>query len=145
MELKVKIHNVYNTFKRRSFMPLLLEHVEDELALHGVLDELILADVSVSFFINSIPRILAKMCIKSAESMNPSNLMSDTQTVTRSSSSSIPANLQCSINDYQYQTVKILSEILTFSSDPFTKFNFNSHSETSVCLRFSFIQTLRGV
>ena len=75
-------------------MQLLLEHVEDELALHGVLDEFILADVSVSFFINSIPRILAKMCIKSALLMNPSNLMSDTQTVTKSSSSSIPANLQ---------------------------------------------------
>ena len=65
MELKVKIHNVYNTFKSRSFMQLLLEHVEDELALHGVLDELILADVSVTFFINSISRNLAKMCIKS--------------------------------------------------------------------------------
>ena len=45
-------------------MQLLLEHVEDELALHGVLDELILADVSVTFFINSIPRILAKIMHK---------------------------------------------------------------------------------
>ena len=38
-------------------MQLLLEHVEDELTLHGVLDKLVLADVSVSFFINSIPII----------------------------------------------------------------------------------------
>ena len=36
-------------------MPLLLEHVEDKLALHGILDKLILADVAVSLFIHSIP------------------------------------------------------------------------------------------
>ena len=35
-------------------MPLLLEHVEDKLALHGILDKLIFADVAVSLFIHSI-------------------------------------------------------------------------------------------
>ena len=77
--------------KSRSFRQLLLEHVEDELTLHGVLDKLVLADVSVSFFINSISII--KFDQFSIKSMNSSNLISDTQTVTKSSSSSIPANL----------------------------------------------------
>lgn len=45
-------------------MQLLLEHVEDKLALHGILDKLILANVSVSLFINSIPVVCA-MCKKS--------------------------------------------------------------------------------
>ena len=95
-------------------MQLLLEHVEDKLAFHGILDKLILTDVAVSLFIDSIP-VVWEMCKKSNKSIiTNDNLMSETQTVTKSSSSSIPANLQCSINDYQYQTVKILSEILTF-------------------------------
>ena len=33
---------------------LFLEHVEDELALHGILDKFIFADVSVSLLVNSI-------------------------------------------------------------------------------------------
>ena len=101
MELKVKIHNVYNMFKSKLLiMPLLLEHVEDKLALHGILDKLILADVAVSLFIHSIPVNLYNMK-KLKYIINHINLMSETQTVTRSSSSSIPASLKYAINDDQ--------------------------------------------
>ena len=34
---------------------LLLEHVADELALHGVLDELLLADVAVPLLVHGVP------------------------------------------------------------------------------------------
>ena len=48
-------------------MPLLLEHVEDKLALHGILDKLILADVAVSLFIHSIS-VNCTICKKSNSS-----------------------------------------------------------------------------
>ena len=67
---------------------LLLEHVKNKLALHCVLDELLLADVSVSLLIHGVP---AGQTIKTEGGGAQGDLMSETQTVTRSSSSSIPA------------------------------------------------------
>ena len=55
----------------RSFIQLLLEHVEDKLALHGILDKLILADVAVSLFIHSIP-VNCSICKKSNISLSTS-------------------------------------------------------------------------
>ena len=88
-------------------MQLLLEHVKDKLALHCILDKLILTDVAVSLFINSIP-VVWEMCKMSNKSIiTNDNLMSETQTVTKSSSSSIPANLYSYNLPFMSSTTKI--------------------------------------
>ena len=69
---------------------LLLEHVKYKLALHGILDELLLADVSVSLLIHGVP--VGQTISACGQFGARTDLMSETQTVTRSSSSSIPAS-----------------------------------------------------
>ena len=68
---------------------LLLEHVKYKLALHRILDELLLADVSISLLVHGVP---AGQPTQPVVGEARTDLMSETQTVTRSSSSSIPAS-----------------------------------------------------
>lgn len=70
---------------------LLLEHVENKLALHSILHKLLLADISVSLLIHRIPAGQTKVKQQTEAATALTDLMSETQTVTRSSSSSIPA------------------------------------------------------
>ena len=83
---------IYNILYYAVLLPmawLLLEHVKYKLALHGVLDKLLLADVSISLLIHGVP---ADQPTQPVVGGARTDLMSETQTVTRSSSSSMPAS-----------------------------------------------------